>query len=289
MMADERQATAYPGPASALRISISALGALFCVAVVFAGVHPLTSLGIGEALGVGFVATWAARRVAVPQAERLGLRGFAPHWILPLVGLLPLALLAIELRGFLSLMFPPPELSEAVAEVAALLDSESFYGRLQHVVIAVGIAPVVQEWLFRGVVQQGLVARLGRLRGVVLTSALYAPLQLSLGEPNSSLVAALSVTLMLSLALGTVRLATGSLLAPILLSAGLNALMLASLWARQDAAALAGDPVQGSASLVYVIAAAGIVWLASAPFLRAARSAPIWIAEQVREADRADQ
>jgi hypothetical protein len=85
----------------------------------------------------------------------------------------------------------------------------------------VGIVPVLEEWFFRGVLQQGLVARLGAPAGVAATATLFA---LAHGGAMSaqSYLALFAQSLVLGLALGFARQATGSLLASILLHTGVN-------------------------------------------------------------------
>jgi len=95
--------------------------------------------------------------------------------------------------------------------------------------VAVGIAPVVEEWLYRGVVQQGLIAALGRGGGVLLTALLFGLGHWQPSVATGAALAALAANLPLGVALGVLRLATGSLLAPILLHALYNAAALAFL------------------------------------------------------------
>lgn len=94
----------------------------------------------------------------------------------------------------------------------------------QALVIFVGIAPIVEEFFFRGVLQQSLVARLGLLRGVAFVAMLYtlfhlpAPAAPSLGRILVGFVSAFGMGCLL----GFVRIATGSIL---------GSMLLASLWA----------------------------------------------------------
>ena len=96
---------------------------------------------------------------------------------------------------------------------------------VEAAIVAIGIQPVVSEWFYRGVVQQGVVAQLGAGRGIVMTALLYA-LALSAGVIGTSFVLWFAATLsefVTGMAYGVTRHYSGSLLAPILLHVGLNA------------------------------------------------------------------
>jgi len=239
----------FPGPVAAFALTIgSVLAVVFAmrfVMLVFGTKPSLASLGVGEAIGVGAVATFAARRVAEPQRERLGLRGFAGRYVPLLVSLLPILLLLSELDNVLRAIVPAPEVPEDVKQL-----EEEFLGTgplalFETALVAVGIAPVVEEWLFRGVIQQGLVAHLGRVRGVVLTAGLYAMVHVGPSPSASGSLSPFLASFLLGVVLGCVRLATGSLLAPILLSAGISALGLVAIEMR-DAWPIDGLNVEGT-------------------------------------------
>lgn len=234
-LSSQEPATAshFPGPFAAFVLTIGSV-----VAVVFAtrfvmllfGIGPsLSLLGIGEALGVGGMATIAAMRVAEPQRERLGLRGFDPSFIPWLIMLLPVMVLLSELDNVLYSLGPPPEISEELLRLQREFMGTGALATFQTAVVAIGISPVVEEWLFRGVIQQGLVAHLARVRGVLLTAGLYAIVHVAPAPSAPATLSPFLNSLLLGVVLGTVRLATGSLLAPILLSAGISALGLIAL------------------------------------------------------------
>jgi len=218
----------FPGPFTAFALT---LGSVFAAVIatrfvmLLFGVGPsLSSLGIGEALGVGGIATFAARHVAEPQRERLGLRGFDPSFIPWLVMLLPVIVVVSELDNLLQTFMPPPEISEELKQLQEQFMGVGALATFETAVVAVGISPVVEEWLFRGVIQQGLVAHLARVRGVLLTAGLYAIVHVGPAPSAPATLSPFLASLLLGVVLGTVRLATGSVLAPILLSAGVSAL-----------------------------------------------------------------
>jgi membrane protease YdiL (CAAX protease family) len=269
----------FPGPVTAFALTIgSVFAAVFATRLVMLlfDVRPsLSSLGVGEALGVGLVATFAAGRVAEPQRERLGLRGFDPSFIPWLVMLLPTIVVLSELENILRAFVPPPEIPEAMERLQEEFMGTGALAMFETAVVAVGISPVVEEWLFRGVIQQGLVAQLARARGVILTAGLYAIVHVG---PAPSAPATLSPFLhsfLLGVVLGAVRLATGSVLAPILLSAGVSALGLIAL-GTADIFPIEGLSATGShTSLTLLLPClAGVAW-ALHGVIQQARSVPV--------------
>ena len=217
----------FPTLGVAFWITVLAMVSYVVVVVTFKALGGDAALPLAEALGfvVGFggIGTLAARQVPPPQAERLGLRGMPPRFVLPLLLLVPLALLASEVDHLVELLpqAPRPE----IAELAETLKSAGALELLEGVIVAIGIRPVVSEWFFRGVVQQGMVSQLGVGRGIAITALLSA---LALGEVvvGTSFVPWLAATVsefVSAIACGLARHYAGSLLAPILLHVALKA------------------------------------------------------------------
>ena len=272
----------FPSPTAALMLTFGASLAAFAIAILLFEEPDVAALGIGEALGVGGVATLAARRVPEPQAERLGLRGFSPRFLPMLLCLLPLVFVVSEvdnwardLDGTLPTLIPEEALtltepgdddaaitteenaiedaanqsaapadeladsgaaSDAGAsserdEAAALLgDPPEGWALVQIAIVSVGIAPVVEGFLFFGVILQGLVTLIGRNRGLVLTGCLYAMIhlvgQVGVDAGPARALAGLAAMVAMGVALGLCRLATGSVLAPILVGTGFIGMQL---------------------------------------------------------------
>jgi len=257
----------YPDLVGALMLTLFAMLAAALVGVAFIGLGTLAAVGVGQAIGVGAVATIAARRVPEPQTERLGLRGFEPRMLPLILCLIPAVLVASELDNIAW------ELSdhdaEAVAEELAASDAESESGEngalekaaeeprpslidfedpmsvMQATIVIVGISPVVEEFLFRGVIQQGLVARLGFVRGLSLVALLWTLLRPAPITDIPRLIAAGIASFLLGWGLGIVRIATGSVLASILLASSWSAIGLAAL-ALEGRFDLVGMNVEGS-------------------------------------------
>jgi len=269
----------YPGPLAAFLLTFAAwLAAAAVIALISSPDEPelgIAVLGIGQALGLGVVASLAARAVPAPQPERLGLRGFPFSFLPVLVLLLPLSVVVSELVNLAHGIFPPPDAAEVAERIVGRLDTSTALDAVQTAIVLVGIAPVVEEWLYRGVIQQGLVAHLGRGRGVALTACLFGFAHL---EPTLSLASSLATflaTLPVGLTLGAVRLATGSLLAPILVHAAYNGVSLVAL-ALTDAIPVAGYNAPGDHTpLPVLLPCAVAVAMALAVVIRAAREAPV--------------
>jgi len=282
-MSEPAQPDHFPGALSAFVITVAAIFLAAFVITLF-GLQPdIGALGVGEAIGLGLVGTLAARRVPPPQPERLGLRGFDPHLLGYLVLLLPIVILVSELdnviRALVPLPLPPDttEASEALEAAGAFPGSLSLYDKVQTAIVVVGIAPVVEEWLFRGVIQQGVVAQLGRFQGVLLAAALFAVVHTAPSLGGQTLLSPLLGSLVLGLVFGALRLASGSILAPILLSAGINAVGLIALAFDQELP-IAGFNAPGSHTGFAVLAVSvTAVAFGLAPVLRGAREAPVVI------------
>jgi hypothetical protein len=170
---------AYPVLRAALRFSVPGIAAVVALLVVL---QKRYSRGL-DAIGVPRVPT----AVAVQQV---------------LVGVLmvvPVAIIAAGVSGWLGRVGAPPEL--LVQELRPLIpigDAE----RLGVFLCMAVIAPLVEELLFRGFVQEVCVQRLGAPLGVVLTAVLFVLLHPTGGY---------APLFVLALALGCAREATGSL------------------------------------------------------------------------------
>jgi membrane protease YdiL (CAAX protease family) len=170
---------AYPVLRASLRFSVPGLAAVVAVIVVLRRRY---SRGL-DAIGVPRVPT----AVAVQQV---------------LVGVLmvvPVTIIAAGISGWLGRVGAPPEL--LVQELRPLIpigDAE----RLGVFLCMAVIAPLVEELLFRGFVQEVCVQRLGAPLGVLLTAVLFVLLHPAGGY---------APLFVLALALGCAREATGSL------------------------------------------------------------------------------
>ena len=231
----------FPGPFAAFMLSLAGLFAASFVAslTLAAGLIEPTSLmaamGVGYALGLGGIATLASQRIAQPHNLRLGLQGFAPALIGALFCLLPVVFLVSEIDNYWKIIMPvTPEFEELREEMVALMNPESSFAVAETATVALGIVPIVEGFFFFGVIMQGLVGRLGRLRGLFLTAVLYSLVHFpASGAPGDTLVP-LTTWLILGGLMGLARLASGSILPPILLAAAFSAIHLVADLGRES-------------------------------------------------------
>ena len=165
-MSSEAPEKHFPGPGAALGLTfagvfLAAFSTVFVMAL-FGGEPSIASFGIGEALGLGAVAAFAAQRVAEPQRERFGLRALPVASVPFLILLLPLVVVLSEVDNILRVLLPAVEVPPEVEGLKQQWLGQSGLSMLETLIVAVGIAPVVEEWLFRGVIQHRKELRAGR-------------------------------------------------------------------------------------------------------------------------------
>ncbi|MCP3984291.1 MAG: CPBP family intramembrane metalloprotease [bacterium] len=229
---------AFPSPGIATALTLGAYVVMIFVAAPLAAAgHGVAGLAAGMVLGFGGVGSLAARRVPAPAELRLGLCGFQPRLLLLVLMLVPLTFWLSELENIVAIWLERPEPASAV-------DSSSGGGSglrtLEIMLFAVLLRPVIEEFFFRGVIQQGAVAHLGARGGLVWSTVLFA-LARSLTGPTHEYAAIVIIaqSLFEGAALGGLRLATGSLLPGILLQGLMNGVGLVALSVADD------FPIQG--------------------------------------------
>lgn len=222
-----------PTAFGAVTLTFLALAAaIFFSAPLLVSVGYAVGLAVGMVAGYGGVGTLAARGIAPPADQRIGLRGFAPRHVLPLLLLLPAVLLASEIDNWVRPLVPawtPPEGAPDAAPEELLP-----YLAIELVIATVLLRPVLEEFFFRGVIQQGAVQALGRGGGVALTTFCYAlgAAVFALPTGPERAVSAVAQALFLGPLLSLLRLASGSVLAPILAHMGMALLGALALAAR---------------------------------------------------------
>jgi membrane protease YdiL (CAAX protease family) len=268
----ERGAPAAPPFPSPLQASLLAvLGVVLTgatAAMLIRVTSPTTAVGFATVLGVGAAGLLGAAHVPPPHGARLGLRGLRLLHVPPLLLLAPVTLLAAALEPLLAAWLPPPDAPAVADRVREVLPTGDALALVETAVVTVGLAPIVEEWLFRGVIQQGLVARLGGPVGVATTALLFALGHGGGGFSAQSTAAVVAQIFVIGLGFGYAREVTGSLLAPIGLHAAVNAIGVLGLAATAEAAGGAGlepeqSPVVTLASLASV--ALGAWWLRRIP------------------------
>jgi membrane protease YdiL (CAAX protease family) len=260
-------APAFPGPlqAALLTLLASFVSALIAV-LALEFTSPTTAMALAAVVGLGAAGALGAASIPPPHAERVGLRGLPLRQLAPLLLLLPVALLATELGHLLRGWLPPPDAAQVTERALERLPTDDGLAIVETLITTVGLAPVIEEWFFRGVLQQGLVARLGAVGGVVLTALLFAFGHGAPGLSPQSWLVIVAQGFVLGLTFGFARHVTGSLLAAILLHLGVNGAGVLGL-AGADRVAIPGYNAPGAhlplplliASLAAV--AVAIAWL----------------------------
>jgi membrane protease YdiL (CAAX protease family) len=219
----------FPGPLAAFMLTLAALFATAIMVSMLGELNFIAAAGIGQVVGLGGVAALAARRVPPPHTERIGLRGFSPRLIVPLLCLLPVVIVVSEFDNWVRLVVPlSPEFEQLRAEILEMTKMDSTYATVQTVIVAVGLSPVIEGFFFYGVVLQGLVARMGRARGALVTAVLYSIVHFpASGTPGDALVP-LASALVLGALIALARLGSGSVLAAMLLGGAFAAVHLAA-------------------------------------------------------------
>ena len=186
-------------------------------------------LALGMLLGFGGAGTLAARAMPPPADRRIGLAGFPPRLLPALVLLLPVVLLVSEVDNQVATHLFAGAKPERPEAAPGALET------LEWVLFGVLLRPVLEEFFFRGVVQQGVVSALGAGAGVLLAAALFALVRTSLFAGDAQHAASLGVqAFALGVLLGFVRLASGSVLASMLVLCGVEALGVLALTLREE-------------------------------------------------------
>jgi membrane protease YdiL (CAAX protease family) len=263
-MSEEGPTEPSPSPLGAISLTGLAWGVMVLVTVL---ATPSTggTLGIalGTVLGLGGAGTLGARAIPAPAEQRIGLTGFPLRLLLPVLLLAPYVLLVSELDNWIAALFPAPDAaSEAEADVALV-----GLAAVELVLFLVLLRPVLEEFFFRGVVQQGVVAVLGTRRGIVLTALLFAVVRASFGLGDTQRALTLAAQgFFEGLLLSGLRLATGSILPGVVLAMGTAGVGLLAL-ATKEAFAIPGfNDESAHTPLTWLVpaalsVAAGVVWL----------------------------
>lgn len=204
----------FPGALQAILYTVigSALAALL-LGTTASWLGVAAAAAIAVALGLGSAGALVATRVPPPHGERVGLTHLNSRYLAGLACLLPIVLLASEADNWVRVAVDlPAPMGDRTEPSEPLLWIETL-------ILLVGLRPLVEEWFFRGLLQQGLVLRYGAAAGIVLAASLSALHRgiLSLGTP--SMWPWMAQTWVLAVSFGYARWVTGSLLAAVLLHA----------------------------------------------------------------------
>jgi membrane protease YdiL (CAAX protease family) len=190
-------------------------------------VRPAFTLGLRPALLVSETALIAPGLLAlaafgVPLAGGLALRPIDSRTALFVGGVA--AALWVASLGLFEVQYafwaPPPGYLEAFERLHEALRPRSPADALLSVAAIAAAPALCEELLMRGIVLPSLLPSLGRLAAVAATAALFALIHLDAYRS--------AFTFALGLALGALRLRTGSLLAPVLAHALVNTITFAA-------------------------------------------------------------
>jgi membrane protease YdiL (CAAX protease family) len=209
-----------PFPNASVAFAIAALAMLAVVAIAAGFGGGAAPYAFATAIGFGGLGTLVARYVPEPAPLRIGLTPFPLRAISPVLLLLPSALVLSELDNWIRIAFGAAQ-SESLGKPQQ--------PALELVLLIVFLQPVVREFFFRGVLLQGTVSALGRVRGVGFI-ALVQALLFTEGDVTTpaGAVSGLVATFASAALLGLVRIGSGSLLPCIALSGGLAAIGVAA-------------------------------------------------------------
>ena len=186
----------------------------------------LAAYALGALLAYGVFFALLTPRLGGTPAQRLGF--VRPSWrsALACVLLIASVLLTSELDNLVRWFFPLPEaIRQALGTPRASLDtSTALREAVELVLVQVAVFPLIYEVFYRGIVQPVLVARLGPVRGVLLTAAVEATSALA----NPLFLWAWPVVAARGALLGTLRHCSGSLIPALALHALMGAVEVAA-------------------------------------------------------------
>ena len=256
--------TPFPGPFTAIAMTAVAWGTFHYWSQITQGrLGVLASLAFSALVAYGLVGALALPQVPRPWAKRLGMAPLAPRHVAHVVLLLAAFAVGLELQAAVRFAAGRPGGVGLYTLSRGLITTESTWG---IVVVFVILIPVVTEWFFRGVVQQGLVARLGPTRGLLMTAALTASLHAGPREDPAVWIAVVLSAGWWALVAGALRLTTGSLLAPILVHAGWNAMWVVAVLTA-DSAPIPALTAQGASLPIFILVPAVVAVAAGAVLL----------------------
>ncbi len=151
------------------------IGVVFAVVAGLAGFKPDSALLIGVAnlLSFGLV-LWLAVRAARRPAREIFPFAAVPKdfWLAVLFTAVGWSILGSELANVISLWLPPPEW---VIEIFSGLQSAG----LASFLLLVVIAPVTEEFLFRGAILQGFLRRYSARKAILVSAIFFGALHMN--------------------------------------------------------------------------------------------------------------
>lgn len=167
----------YPGLLRTLVLlgAVLVLGAIFMqlTMVLFPGWPDIAQMAVPTQLALAVVVAWAAGRSDRPWREALGLRGFDRRHLAPLLLIMVGSITVFsEIYVVIQRFIPIPEEFESM--LRDLLEMTNPADSMATLVIAIAVAPVLEEALFRGVILHGLARRHGPQAASFWTAVFFA-------------------------------------------------------------------------------------------------------------------
>lgn len=257
-----KDAKTFPGPVAGFLIGAASVAAVFFWWVLGARfLDQVLCMALAMAAGRGLTVWLAAPRIDEPRKATLGLVGFSPRFLPGLVLLTPAAFLVLELQNLLCVLMGFSPLLGALEVRPVVLGMDRSTWLPAAVFTLVVVTPIASELLFRGLIQQGLVRRLGERKGWLLASAYAAACHVAVVAFGSVLgLAVLLASWPWQLLFGWLRLRTGSVWAGVLVRA-LSSLVLITLLALVTSRPVAGLTAEGVhlPPLLLVVSALSVV------------------------------
>jgi membrane protease YdiL (CAAX protease family) len=242
---------------------------LFVLAPLLTMGQDVLGLSAGMVIGFGLVGTLAARRIPAPADLRIGLRGFPPRLLGLVLLLAPIVFWLSELDNLAAELIGRPDPPEAPGEAPAAGSGLSAQAlrTIEIGLFAVLLRPVVEEFFFRGVIQQGAAAQLGTRSGILLSTVLFLTVRTvpAAGDPYA-ILSVTSQALVEGLLLGTLRHVSGSLLPGILLQGLVNGIGILAVAMAAQLPIEGFNLQEGHMSAAFLVpsgvcVALGILWL----------------------------
>lgn len=252
-------------------LALWSFGVQLAATMLVAAHHALAAAMFLTLAAALFVLWYVARRGYPGELRRravLRLRGPGRS----LVWLVPTAVCIIAMDvatlGVMIRFFHPPE--RDLGRIYELFQREP-YGRLAFAALGVLVAPLTEEFVFRGWLQRSLERRWPPARAIVVTALLFAAVHFDwFGAPQR---------FVFGLAAGTLAYASGSIVPSVLLHVANNAALLlgAAVPALGDdaaAEALAHRPDVFAGALATLLVSLLLLWLVLRRAVRERRHAP---------------
>lgn len=187
---------------------------------LFSGWPEIAQASLATNLALGVAVVLAIRKAGLPLKRALGLRRLNRRLLVPLALILVGSVTVFsELYVVLQRLIPIPAVIEA--ELRQLLNLDGGPDTWITLVVAIGLAPLMEEVLFRGALLRGLVRTRGARSATLWTAAFFAVFHLY--NPWQVLP-----TFFLGLILAWVVLTTGSLWSAVVVHSMFNAVSLAA-------------------------------------------------------------